>query len=54
MLVSDQGLWEGGSAATSVRGPEVKEGTCESLKGDLALVIDVLFWFCLIGILNLF
>jgi len=30
---SDQGLWEGGSADTSVRGPESQEGACESLKG---------------------
>ena len=55
MLVSDQGLWEGVSAGTSVRGPAVQEGACESLKGHVTLVIDVLFWFFfLIDIFNYF
>jgi hypothetical protein len=40
-----QGIWEGGSAGTSVRGPESQEGACESLKDPIALAIDVLFLF---------
>ena len=35
----------GGSVSTLVRGPDSQEGTCESLKGPIALAIDVLFWF---------
>jgi hypothetical protein len=35
----------GGSAGTSVRGPESQEGACESLKGPIVLTIDVLFGF---------
>ena len=38
-----QGLWEGGSAGTSVWGPKSHEGACEFLKGPLALAVDVLF-----------
>ena len=30
-----QGIWEGGSAGTSVLGPESQEGACESLKDQL-------------------
>ena len=48
----DQGLWEEGSVGTSVRGPESQEGACESLKGPIALVIDILFW--IFGIFNYF
>ena len=33
----------GGSAGTSVRGPETQEGPRESLKNPKALAIDVLF-----------
>jgi hypothetical protein len=40
-----QALWEGGSVGTSIRGPESQEGACESLKGPIALAIDVLFRF---------
>jgi hypothetical protein len=40
----NQGLMRGGSAATSVRGPESQEGACESLKGPKVLAIDALFW----------
>jgi hypothetical protein len=40
-----QGLWEGGSTGTLVRGPGSQEGACESLKGPIALDIDVLFCF---------
>jgi len=36
-------LMRGGSVGTSVRGPESQEGVCESLKGIIALAIDVLF-----------
>ena len=36
---------EGGSAVASVRGLESQEGACESLKGPVALAIDILFWF---------
>jgi len=36
---------EGGSAGTSVRGPESQEGTFESPKGLISLAIDVLFSF---------
>jgi hypothetical protein len=32
-----------GSADTSVQDPESQEGTCESLKGPIALVKNVLF-----------
>ena len=42
-----QGLWEVG---TSVRVPENQEGVCASLKGSIALAIDVLilsFFFSL-------
>ena len=39
----DQDLSERGSAGTSVRGPKSQEGVRESLKGPIALVIDVLF-----------
>jgi hypothetical protein len=35
----------GGSAGTSVRGPERQEGAYKSLKGPIALAIDVLFRF---------
>ena len=35
----------GGSVGTSVKGPESQEGACESLKGHIALVVDVLFRF---------
>ena len=38
-----QGLWEGGSTGTSVRGQESQEGASESMKGPIALAIDVLF-----------
>jgi hypothetical protein len=38
-----QGLLERVLAGTSVRGPESKEGACESLKGPIALAIDILF-----------
>ena len=38
-----QGLWEGGSADTSVWGPESQKGAYESLMGTIALGIDVLF-----------
>ena len=34
---------EGGSAVASVRGLESQEGACESLKGPVALAIDILF-----------
>jgi len=34
----------GGSAGTSVRGPESQNGACESLKGPIALAIDILFY----------
>jgi hypothetical protein len=35
--------------------PESQEGACESLKGHIALTIDVLFWFLIcIGIFNYF
>ena len=34
---SYQGLWEGGSADTSVRVPESQEGACKSLKGPNSL-----------------
>ena len=34
-----QGLWEGGSAGTLVRGPGSQEGACESLKGPIVLAI---------------
>ena len=34
---------EGGSAVTSVRDLESQEGACESLKGPVALAIDILF-----------
>ena len=45
-LPLNQGLWERGSVGTSFRGPESKEGACKSLKGPIALAIDVnLFWF---------
>ena len=40
-----QALLEEGSAGTSIRGPESQEGACESLKGPVALAIDVLFRF---------
>jgi hypothetical protein len=40
-----QGISEGGSAGTSVRGPESQEGACESLKDPIALAIDVSFLF---------
>ena len=40
-----QGIWEGGSACTSVRGPESQDVACESLKGDISLAIDVLFYY---------
>jgi len=33
----------GDSAGTSVRGPEIQEGARESLKGPIALAVDVLF-----------
>jgi hypothetical protein len=33
--------YEGGSAGISARGPESQEGACESLKGPIALAIDV-------------
>jgi hypothetical protein len=39
-----QGLLERGLAGTSVWGPESKKGACESLKGPIALAIDILFW----------
>jgi len=38
-----QDLSEGGSAGTAVRGPKSQKRVCESLKGPIALVIDVLF-----------
>jgi len=46
----------GGSAGTSVRGPENQEWARESLKGPTALVIDVLFLslFLFLGNLQLF
>ena len=37
------GIWEGGSAGTSIRGPETQEG--ERLKSPKTLAIDILFWF---------
>ena len=42
--------YEGGgdSANTSVQGPEIQERPCESLKGPIALAIDVLFLFLII------
>jgi hypothetical protein len=40
-----QDLWEGGSAGTSVRGPESQERARESLKGPFVLAIDILFLF---------
>ena len=46
-----QGLWEGGSAGTSVRDPESQERERESLKS----LIDVSFWFfhyCFFGIFS--
>jgi hypothetical protein len=33
--IHTQGIWEGGSVGTSVRGPESQEGACESLKDQL-------------------
>jgi hypothetical protein len=33
--------YEGGSAGISARGPESQEGACESLKGLIALAIDI-------------
>ena len=42
-----QGLWEGVSAGTSDRVPRSQGGARESLKGPIALSIDVLFWFFL-------
>ena len=50
-------MWEGDSAGTSVWGPESKEGDRESLKGPIALAINVLFWFFFFffcGIFNYF
>ena len=44
-----QDLWEGGSTGTSVRDPESQECAHESLKGPIAFVIDVLFWFVHFG-----
>ena len=40
-----QGLWEGGSAGTSVRGPESQEGAGESLKGPNSLGHIIYFDF---------
>ena len=40
-----QGLCEGVSAGTLVRGQGSQEGACDSLKDPVALAIDVLFWF---------
>ena len=40
-----QALLEEGSAGTSIWDPESQEGACESLKGPVALAIDVLFRF---------
>ena len=40
-----QGLWEGVSAGTSDRVPRSQGGASESLKGPIALSIDLLFWF---------
>ena len=37
-------MWTHGDG-TSVRGPESQEGACESMKGPIALAIDVLFLF---------
>ena len=34
-------LQEGGSAGISARGPDSQEEACESLKGPIALAIDV-------------
>jgi len=39
----ERGPMRGGSAGTSVQGPESQEGACESLKGPISLAIDVLF-----------
>ena len=41
-----QGLWEGGSVGTSVRGLESQAGACESLKGPLTT--DIIYF----GIFN--
>ena len=52
----NQGLWEGSSAGTSVRGSDSQGGACEYLKGPIVLAINGLFWyfhFC-IGIFNYF
>jgi hypothetical protein len=38
---------KGVSVGTSVRLPESQEGACESLKGPIALAVDVLFRFFL-------
>ena len=50
---SDQGLWEGGSAGTSVRGTESQEGACESLKGPNSLS-QRRFIFYFLGRIQLF
>jgi hypothetical protein len=43
-----QGLWEGGFSRYIDAVPEEpRRGVCESLKGSIALTIDVLFWFLL-------
>ena len=45
LLAHTEGLWEGGSACTSVRDPETQEGAHESLKNPKAFTLNVLFWF---------
>ena len=40
-----QGLLEGCSAGTSIRGSDCQKGACESLKGPITLAIDVLFFW---------
>jgi hypothetical protein len=41
LFLHNTGLREGGSAGISAREPENQEGACESLKGPIALAIDV-------------
>ena len=45
VMSQHQALWEGGSADTSVWGPEIQEEACESLMAHIALTIDVLVDF---------
>jgi hypothetical protein len=40
-----QGLSEGGSVGTSVRGPGSQEGAREYMRGPIVLTINVLFRF---------